>query len=590
MRFGKVRLLLFSGVVASLIVAACGGGGGGDEEEAAPAAPAAPTATPTRAPATAPTAIVAPRPTAVPAATVAPTATARPVPRGELRYALNEMGTFKGFQDQGVTNIYLDAAYDYMIGSTPDGIDDPTSGIISQWTVSADGKVWTLKTRDGIKFHNGDAATAKDVAFWLNYGISDDSRFSSKGAHIRDVQSFTAPDNNTAVVTLRSPNVFWPQTQISKAGCGGSPCQLVPEKYFTSVGTGGFNKTPVSSGPYKITNIQIGASMTMEAVDNHWFFGTPRFKTLYWQLVPEEITRLALLKNRDIEATNISRDGAVQLKNTRGVKTFNRDGSGTVNIRLENQWVTEYPGYGKNPLSVLAVRQALVLHAIDRDTLASTFLKGFATSTVNYPVTVADVAYEKLPLPKFDPAKAKQMIADAGWAKGFELDFFIWPRPALPEGEEMAESIAQGWEKIGVKVNRRNMSYDSWKDNWLFPAKWTRPSVSGLWYLANNRISASLGQSVNNKASQYSQSYSQDTIDLGQKWFNAKTPEEYKKLGLEFTRHVANNLEMQPALFDVGVLVATVDDPKLIPADWKIAAFPYSLGLELIAVNNVWKK
>ena len=589
MRFGKFRVLLFAGIVASLIVAACGGGGDEAEGPQATRVPAAPTVAPTRA-ATAPPAAATARPAAAPAATAAPTATPRPVPRGELRYALNNMGTFKGFPDQGVTNIYLDAAYDYIIGDTPAGIDDPTSGIVNQWTVSADGKVWTLKTRDGIKFHNGDAASAKDVAFWLNYGISDEAKFSSKGAHLRDVESFAAPDNNTVVITLKIANVFWPQTQVAKAGCGGSPCQLVPEKYFNSVGTGGFNKNPVSSGPYKITNIQIGASMTMEGIDNHWFYGVPRFKTVYWQLVPEEITRLALLKNRDIEATNISRDGAVQLKNTRGVKVYSRDGSGTVNIRLENQWVTEYPGYGKNPLSVLEVRQALVLYGIDRDAIAATFLKGFATPTVNYPVTVADVGYEKLPVAKYDPAKAKQMIADAGWAKGFELDFFIWPRPALPEGEEISEAIAQSWEGLGLKVHRRNMSYDAWKDNWLFPANWDRPSVSGLWYLANNRISAHLGNSVNNALSAYAQSHSQDTIDLGKKWFNAKTPEEYKKLGVEFTRHVANNLEMQPALFDVGVLVATVDDARLISADWKIAAFPYALGLELIGVDNVWKK
>lgn len=165
MRIAPLVRLTLGLTALSLIVAACG------SESAAPTSPPAapttapqPTAAPPQATATTqPTAT--PRPTPVPP----PTATPVPVPEGQLTIALSTMASFELIQIAGSPERqYLDSLYDYVIGATDKGELDTVSGLANSFTISADGTSFTIKTRTGVTFHNGDAASAKDVLDRLN--------------------------------------------------------------------------------------------------------------------------------------------------------------------------------------------------------------------------------------------------------------------------------------------------------------------------------------------------------------------------------------------------------------------------------------
>jgi peptide/nickel transport system substrate-binding protein len=507
------------------------------------------------------------------------------------------MGNFDGLCLHATCRNYLDFAYDYWLGATPSANDDFESGAITEYSSNDDASAWTFKLRSGIPFHDGTGtATAHDMAFIYNWGMnSEDSTYSSKGNWLRNVKGFEAPDDNTFIATMADRDPFWPATNVARAGCGGAPCEIVSSTAFTKLGYGGFNKAPVGTGPYKITNIAPGDSVSHEATPVHWFYGVPRFATVTARLVPEETTRIALLRVGDIHASLISRASAVNLKDESNVNLHVLNGTGTTNIRLEQQYIDEYPGYGKNPMADVRVRQALVLYGIDRQVLADTFLQGFAEPTTNYPLTPTDPYYVKIPVPETDMAKAKAMIAEAGWPDGFELDMFIWPRPALPEGLEMMEAIAIAWESIGISVNRIPLSYAAWKDNYLFKGEagawgqgFDKPSVSGMWFLANRRVGGSLGTYANVLTSPYSMSFNTDLREVGAAWAKAGDPAEYQRLAIEYQTMNSEMLYQNPALHDVGVIVATVNDPDIIPSYWGVRNFGYAYGYDQIGLANVW--
>jgi ABC-type transport system substrate-binding protein len=520
-----------------------------------------------------------------------------PQPKGEFNLAFSEMGNFDGLCIHATCRNYTDFSYDYWLGAAPDGTDDFDSGAITEYSFNDDATVWTFKLRDGIPFHDGAGiADAHDMAFIYNWARDNEqSTYSTKGTWKRAIASFVAPDSNTFVATMHKSDPFFPSTGVARAGCGGSPCEIVSASAFETLGYGGFNKRPVNTGPYKIVDIMPGDSVTHEAISSHWFYGIPRFAEIKATLVPEETTRVALLKTGEIHATLISRGSAVALKDNSSVLLHILNGTGTTNIRVEQQYIDSYPGSGKNPMTDVRVRQALILYGIDRQTLADTFLYGFAEPTTNYPLTPSDPYYVKIPVPDYDPAKAKQLIADAGWPDGFELDMFIWPRPALPEGQEMMEAIAIAWEDIGLTVNRIPLSYEAWKDNYLFKGEagawgqgFDKPSISGMWYLANRRVGGTLGQYANILTSPYSMSFEPELREIGLAWAQAGDPVEYQRLAIEYQTMNSEKIYQNPALHDVGVIVATVNDPDIIPSYWGVRNFAYAYGYDQIAVANVW--
>ena len=330
MRASHLHLLVLLAVALSLIVAACGSGD--DAATVAPQPTAAPQATQAPQTTQAPQATATARPANTPAP--APTATAVPRPQGTLNLAWTNLSNFQGVHISQAPQYFLDGAYDYIIGSTQDGKDDTVSGIVNNWSMSQDGTVWTLKTRDGIAFHNGDKASANDIKAWITFSASEGSLLSSRANLQSDVASIDVPDGNTAILNLKKRNIFWPFAFLGRHACGGNPCHLVDGEYLAKVGIAGYNKAPVGSGPFAIKEINIGDSMTFEAVDNHWFWGVPRIKTLKWTQVPEESTQIALLRNNGAQAINLSISGGAALKNERSATIYTRPG-GTTNIRVE---------------------------------------------------------------------------------------------------------------------------------------------------------------------------------------------------------------------------------------------------------------
>lgn len=223
-------------------------------------------------------------------------------------------------------------------------------------------------------------------------------------------------------------------------------------------------------------------------------------------------------------------------------------------------------------------------YGIDRQALADTFMGGFAQPDINWPSNFADPAYEKLPVPPLDVAKAKALLAEAGFAGGFELDMYIWPRPDLPEGTEMMESIAVMWENLGVKVNRKPLGFAAFLSTVLAPRKFDKPSVSGMFGLTLYPFAANQSAAGFNPKNQFVQSDDAALKKQSDDWISAGSLADYIKIGRVANKAIVDAVAHTPSLLTFDRLLATRTEST--PSYWQPSRDAFSFGVERIGLQQ----
>src|SRR5258705_5774928 len=188
---------------------------------------------------------------------------------------------------------YLSLMFDYLVGTTTDGQPSQAGGLASKWESSADHRRWTFHLRKGVKFHNGDEMTSEDVKFSLQRAMSKRSTTGYAGplrALIVDIET-PAPDR--VVVVTKDPTLIIPTYLSRSLSTEGI---VLPKKYIEANGDDVFARKPIGTGPYKFVEQVVGSHIKMTAVDNHWRIGVPKDKNVTFKLVPEETTRIALIR------------------------------------------------------------------------------------------------------------------------------------------------------------------------------------------------------------------------------------------------------------------------------------------------------
>ena len=164
-------------------------------------------------------------------------------------------------------------------------------GLAESWSMSPDGLVYDFVLRKHAKFHNGDPVTAEDVKFSFE-------RY--RGAAARSLKESVAavetPDPGRVRIRLKRP---WPDFMTFYLGATGA-AWIVPKKYVEKVGDEGFKKAPIGAGPYKFAGFKPGIELTMEAFDGYWR-KQPSIKRIVLRSVPDESTRLAVLKTGEVD-------------------------------------------------------------------------------------------------------------------------------------------------------------------------------------------------------------------------------------------------------------------------------------------------
>ena len=557
--------------LVAVLITACGGASATatpapTATRAATTAPAttgpAATAAPSAAPATAVPPTATPRPTTPPQ----PTATSVPTSSGTLNIALLNLAAAGMLPGQvGNEAGGFEMMYDKWVGTNDAGKPDGTQGILSSWTASPDSKTWTFKLRNDVTFSNGNKVTSADLKANITYATPPGG--GNYGTQVRTLASMDQPDDATLAVNLTDGNIFWPIAFLSPLGTGTVP-QYAMEGKALAAGIPEFSKKPVGSGPYLFQSIQVGDRITFEAVAKHWLFGVPRTKTVVYIAIPEESTRKALVQQGQLDLAPVS-TSSVKSLNQAGFKTVAaRDKQAVVYI-FQEQYAEEYPGYGKNPIANQQVRQALTFHAIDRQALVDSIMNGIGIPWVDYPLLPSELSYKAgaRPLPAFDPAKAKKMIADAGWPNGFEMDMQVFTPGRFSEGLELSEALAVMWEKVGLKINRmpRPAAQSIRTADQVDKIIYKKPTVWGLYAVAVGPVGTTTASNFHTVGNPNTQTRDPVSAQLVKDWTASPNTDEYIKRGQAYQDYETANVQ------GFGTLLLTGDvmvQSNKIPAAW----------------------
>lgn len=276
----------------------------------------------------------------------------------------------------------------------------------TSWSVSADALTWTFKMRSDLKFSNGDPLTAEDAAFTLTEIFAKTWPQASYMAGLKEAK---APNPTTLEIVLSRPNAAIPN---------GAPfIWIVPKKYYESVGFDGFLAKPIGSGPYVLENFQTANRIHYKLRPDAHAFRKPIATEIIIRLIPEATQIMNGLSGGEIDiAASVGWNGdqANALKNS-GMNLIVSPGA-SAQIAMPQG---SYEGRD-TPLKDKRVRQALN-YALNKDAWVTGLYGGFAepTGQLAQPDTpYSDPSVKPYP---YDVAKAKQLLAEAGYPNGFKL-------------------------------------------------------------------------------------------------------------------------------------------------------------------------
>ena len=327
----------------------------------------------------------------------------------------------------------LYALHDALVKPLPGQAMAPS--LAESWNPSKDGLVYEFVLRQAAKFHNGDPVTADDVKFSFE-------RYRGAAARLlkEKVAGVDVVDPHRVRFRLKEPWLdFMTYYGSLTTGAG----WIVPKKYTQQVGDEGFKKLPMGAGPYRFVSFTPGVELVLEANEHYWR-KVPSVKRLVFKVTPDESTRLAMLKRGEADviyllqgelAEEVRRTPALTLRPTPIVSTHW--------LVFADQWDP------KSPWADRRVRLA-ANHAMNRQAVNEALTLGFSRITGSI-IPASFDSYWQPPAYLYDPAKAKQLLAEAGYPRGFDAGD-LWCDAATAT---MSEALIGYLQAVGIRVKLR---------------------------------------------------------------------------------------------------------------------------------------
>jgi peptide/nickel transport system substrate-binding protein len=327
-------------------------------------------------------------------------------------------------------------AWDTLVYRDPDSFENvPLLATDWKWV---DPKTLDFTLRQGVKFHNGDPFTADDVVYTFTT-IKGDPKvmIPSQFAFIKSVQKI---DDFHVRFTFNS--VFPAALQYFAM-----VLPIYPQAYREKVGHDAFSQHPVGSGPYKITLVNGSSEIDLERFDGYWAGspkGRPAIRYLKITEVEEDTDALtAFISGQTDWIWKFNPDQFQNLASLPGKKAVQGPTMRIVFLSMDTAGRT-----GKdNPLTNVKVRQAIA-HAIDRASIATNLVQGGSQpiATPCYPGQFGCDVSAAVDYP-YDPAKAKALLAEAGYPNGFSTSFTSYLLPAWNA------AIQNYLQAVGIKAD-----------------------------------------------------------------------------------------------------------------------------------------
>src|SRR6266542_2000554 len=360
-------------------------------------------------------------------------------PAGQLTWAVHVALAPTWFDPAETTGVitpfmFLYALHDALVKPMPGNAMAPS--LAESWTLSPDGLSYEFILRRGVMFHNGDLLTAEDVKFSL-----ERYRGAASGTFKARIASVDVLDPHRVRVRFKQP---WPDFMTFYGTMATGAGWIVPKKYVERVGDDGFKKAPVGAGPYKFVSFTPGVELVVEAHEQYWR-KTPAVKRLVFKAIPDESTRLAMLKRGEADiAYSIRGALAEELRRTPGLTLKPNYPPGTFWLVFPEQWTD-----ARSPFADKRVRLA-TSYAIDRQAINQAETLGRSRITGSIIPHTFDF-YWPAPVPAQDLAKARQLLAEAGYPKGFDAgDYYCDASYA-----NLGEAVINDLKPAGIRAQLR---------------------------------------------------------------------------------------------------------------------------------------
>jgi peptide/nickel transport system substrate-binding protein len=328
----------------------------------------------------------------------------------------------------------LYAMHDALLKPMPGNALAPS--LAESWSQSKDGRTYEFVVRKNARFHDGSPVTAEDVKFSF-----ERYRGTASGVLKAKVARVDVVDTQRVRFVLKQP---WADFITFYATPATGANWIVPKKYVEKVGDEGFKKAPIGAGPFRFVRFNPGVELVLEAFEQYWR-KTPALKTLVFRVIPDESTRLAALKRSEVDvAYSITGALAEELTRTPGLSLAPTHFTFTVWINFLDQWDPKSPWHDKR------VRLAAA-HAIDRQAINQAAYLGKSKLAFNF--VPSGMEYFWTPKPyEYDPKRAKQLLAEAGYPNGFDAGDYT---AEMVYGTAIGEPANGYLQAVGIRTRLR---------------------------------------------------------------------------------------------------------------------------------------
>lgn len=324
--------------------------------------------------------------------------------------------------------------------------------LAKSYEISDDGRIYTFALREGVKFHTGEEMTADDVKYSYDY-LRDPANGSPGAGDYATVDSIEAVDRYTVRFHLSQPNAALLMTLTNKFG------GIVPEGYFDEDGAAArMNEVSVGTGPFVLEEFKPNSYLRLARNPDYWQEDLPYLDGINFLFVPSSASLMVALRNERVDLAVLERpQDAEQLEDA------------------DNLIIEQWPSLNQKsidlalnyePLGDRRVRRAIAL-AVDKEEIMEASIGDYGQVIG----TIVAGMQERWGLPldevlanRVDIEQARQLLADAGFADGLEMDLvtiigYDWMDPG-------SVTLAQQLEKIGIDLNIKKVDLGVWIDHY----------------------------------------------------------------------------------------------------------------------------
>lgn len=310
--------------------------------------------------------------------------------------------------------------------------------LAESWDISEDGKVYTFKLHTGVKFHDGTGFDAEDVKFTLDRARAEDSVNPQKPLFAA-IDSVEVVDPATVKVTLKQPqgaflyNMGWGEAVV-----------VAPES------AEGNKENPVGTGPFKFDNWAKGSSITIVKNPDYWGDAVALDKAEF-RIIPDAAAAIPALLSGDVHAfSNMpAGDALPQIEADPRFKVVIGSTEGETVLSTNNK---------KAPFDKLEVRQAIA-HALNRDEIIQGIPPGLGVPIGSHFAPHHPAYVDLTGTYPYDPAKAKELLAAAGFPDGFSATLKLPPPPYARDGGQI---IASQLRQVGINLEIIQVEWADW--------------------------------------------------------------------------------------------------------------------------------